>query len=985
VNGDIELEIGAGSGVGNYAVQVIRSAAGGEPEGALELNVEELLSRRDVLEATVLASAVPRRSVSVNEEPVREVGRQLFQALFTGPVNGTYRASLAVAQQRGKRLRLVLRLTAPELAALPWEMLFDPETETYVCRKEPLVRHVHAPYTADPLEVRPPLRILGLVASPQGLTALDVEAEKDHLAKALAAPIAKGLVKLVWVPEATWDGVHARLLADEWHVLHFVGHGDYDTGTDEGVLALVGQDGRADMVEAGRLADLLDEAQPTPRLVVLNSCSSGQAGANDLFSGTAAALVRSGISAVAAMQFTVSDTAAIAFARGFYTAIAHGRSVDEAARSGRISILGAPRSLEWVTPVLYVRGQAAQLFTLTPSRAGDRESPPGPQAIERDQSSAAAQATELARRRQAELSALYVAARAELRLRHFDAAIGLFDDLLILDPGYPDAAGLRDIARRGRQLADTYTRATAAEDTGDWIAAAHGYDEVLRIDPAYQDAAARKEACQARQQVADLQAELRQHASAGQWQAVLDVDAELTRLDPSSSDPDGLTTRVRDALTAEQRTADLERRYAQARNAEDHGDWATAARGYDEVLQIDPAYQDAAARRDLCRQVARLQSELEEHAAAGHWPQVLATIKKLTQLDPAAAQPPCTELAARARRELATHPPEPQWRINCGRAANAVSWHPDGRRIAVATESARARVYDVSGKEPKELLTVKAAREPVTYKVAIPRKSRAMTWLFGPGNSTTSVTSEISVDDVAFSPDGTRLATASLHSAWIWDAASGQQQVEIRHDNTVKAVAFSPDGTRLATASRDGSARVWDAASGQQQVEIRHDNTVKAVAFSPDGTRLATASLDSAQVWDAASGQQLLEIRHDTAVKAGAFRDTMEAVAFSPDGTRLATASRDGSARVWDAAGGQQLLKIRHDNIVWAVAFSPDGTRLGTASWHSARVWDAAGGQQLTEIRHDNRVTAVAFSPDCTRLATGSQDKSLRIWPVAGL
>jgi len=56
MNGDIELEIDAGSGVRNYAVRVIRAAAGGEPVGALELDVEELLSRREVLEATVLAS-----------------------------------------------------------------------------------------------------------------------------------------------------------------------------------------------------------------------------------------------------------------------------------------------------------------------------------------------------------------------------------------------------------------------------------------------------------------------------------------------------------------------------------------------------------------------------------------------------------------------------------------------------------------------------------------------------------------------------------------------------------------------------------------------------------------------------------------------------------------------------------------------------------------------------------------------------------------
>ena len=372
MSGDIEIEIGAGSGAGNYIVRVVSALSGGEPTSTLQLDVEELLSRRALMETTVLASAVAaRRSVPATEQPVREVGQQLFEALFpAGPVNSTYRSSLGMARQRGTRLRVVLRLTAPELAALPWETLFDPETETYLCRQEPLVRHVPAPHTLGPLPVSPPLRILGLVASPRGLDPLDVDAEMDRLAEALAEPVAEGLVEVVWVPQATWEGVHTRLLAGEWHVMHFVGHGDYDAGTDEGVLAMVGNDGRADLIEASRLADLLGEAQPTPRLVVLNSCASGQSGAQDLFSGTAAALARSGISAVAAMQFAVSDTAAIAFARGFYTAIAHGRPVDAAARSGRISILGIPHSLEWVTPVLYVRGDVSQLFALSPPSLG---------------------------------------------------------------------------------------------------------------------------------------------------------------------------------------------------------------------------------------------------------------------------------------------------------------------------------------------------------------------------------------------------------------------------------------------------------------------------------------------------------------------------------------------------------------------------------------------------------------------------------------
>ena len=83
-----------------------------------------------------------------------------------------------------------LKFAWPELAVLPWETMFDPETGSYLCRREPLVRHVSAPYVPDPLEVSRPLRILGLVASPRGLPVLDVEAEQKRLTRALAQPLA---------------------------------------------------------------------------------------------------------------------------------------------------------------------------------------------------------------------------------------------------------------------------------------------------------------------------------------------------------------------------------------------------------------------------------------------------------------------------------------------------------------------------------------------------------------------------------------------------------------------------------------------------------------------------------------------------------------------------------------------------------------------------------------------------------------------------
>jgi len=373
----IEVAIGSGGAPGMFRVEVVASPAG-EASTTVELDVDSLLARRGLLQQAVLASAVPsRRVLPETEQPVREAGQMLFAGLLgTGEVAGRYRAAAAMAALRGDGLRVVLRIDIPALAGLPWEVMYDQAVGAYVCRQDQLVRHVPVASVPAPLQVRPPLRVLGVVSSPRGLPALDVEKEKGQLARALARPASRGLVELHWTPGATWPDLQDLLLDGEWHVLHFIGHGDFDPGRDEGVLALVGEDGRADLVAAHRLVDLLRQARPMPRLVVLNSCSGATAGVSDLFSGTAAALVRGGVSAVAAMQYEISDSAAVAFARGFYAAIARGRGVDDAVSSGRVAILGlSDRTLEWVTPVLYLRGHDTRLFTLpAPSEDANLES-----------------------------------------------------------------------------------------------------------------------------------------------------------------------------------------------------------------------------------------------------------------------------------------------------------------------------------------------------------------------------------------------------------------------------------------------------------------------------------------------------------------------------------------------------------------------------------------------------------------------------------
>lgn len=364
----IELEIGPGDEPGTWDVRVLRSAGAAAASASFRLDVDALITRLPLMDSTVLASAVPaRRVLTEGETEIQRVGSELFSAVFTDEVEEAYRTSRAIAKERGESLQVRLRLVAPALAALPWEALFDPEAGVYVCRKEPLIRQIPTTDVMEPLNLDPPLRVLAMVAAPSDLAAIDAAAERARLETALRPHIARGRIFVEWLDEVTWANVHEKLLSAPWHVLHFIGHGSYDSSSDEGVLAFVGSDGRAEYVDASALADLLDQAEPTPRLVVINSCMSGTASTDELYSGTAAALVNSGINAVAAMQFTISDAAALAFSQGFYSALAYGRRIDEAVVSGRIAILGLSRdTLEWVTPVLCLRGDETRLFVLPP-------------------------------------------------------------------------------------------------------------------------------------------------------------------------------------------------------------------------------------------------------------------------------------------------------------------------------------------------------------------------------------------------------------------------------------------------------------------------------------------------------------------------------------------------------------------------------------------------------------------------------------------
>ena len=298
-------------------------------------------------------------AVKANAE---ELGGDLAMALFDNTLGPFFEDARHASAATGRGLRLTLSLAAtPELLSVPWELLYRRPNFLASQRRTPVVRYLEVGDAPPPQIIEGTVRVLGVVASPTGLPALDVEDERRRVEQALAGMVQRGLVQLDWCDPATPRSLRERLRDGSYHILHYVGHSAF-TDAGEGLLFLSNDDGSAAQITEAVLTNLLGD-QTSLRLVVLNSCEGARTTLTDPFAGIATSIVQLGVPAVIAMQFTISDRAAITFADELFTSLI-GRQypVDAAVAEARKAVFTEVNEIEWATPVLFMRASNGQLF-----------------------------------------------------------------------------------------------------------------------------------------------------------------------------------------------------------------------------------------------------------------------------------------------------------------------------------------------------------------------------------------------------------------------------------------------------------------------------------------------------------------------------------------------------------------------------------------------------------------------------------------------
>lgn len=308
------------------------------------------------------------------------LGKLLYRLLFnqSGPgIKGLVNEKLKGARRSKKRICVQLAFLPGQgdLASLPWEFLYDPESSSFLATESDLIltRYVSGESNRQSLSSNaPPLHLLIVVSKPKGLGTVMHVQEVDAI-KQFSEQHAGQIVLHETLTNKNYLELRKYLedLSNPVQLVHFIGHGRYNKAKRQGELALVSMDGEGiDWVEQNRFTRLFTDAGRIPNLLFLQLCEGAAVEGAELissFEGLAPALVAADIQGVVAMQFPIKMDHATKITTTFYDELTRGKSFGEAVQSAR-RLVSTYDALAGGTPVLYMYGfDGAIVSTPAPS------------------------------------------------------------------------------------------------------------------------------------------------------------------------------------------------------------------------------------------------------------------------------------------------------------------------------------------------------------------------------------------------------------------------------------------------------------------------------------------------------------------------------------------------------------------------------------------------------------------------------------------
>ena len=342
---------------------ILASSAQGDWQGKLNLDYKKEIG---------LAMQLIEKD-ETDKELLQKVGSALFGALFNNNISSNLAAIKAHADENECGVRLRLIFENPEIASIPWEFLYDDNTNTFLANdpKTAISRYINVPLKKQ--DIKPaslPLRMLLIISSPDDMPHLDSDGEEKLIRQALQDHVSSGQIEIDTITQATITEIDQRLNEKPYNVLHFIGHGVFEN--NKGFVVLMDENGHAELLDEERFANLFLDKKGLG-LAILNSCEGAKRSSSQVFAGMAPHLVRRGIPAIIAMQYSIRDSTAKLFADKFYRSLALAKPVDEAVQSTRnlISVKVGLDKRDFATPVLYMRAVDGIILDL--AKANEKE------------------------------------------------------------------------------------------------------------------------------------------------------------------------------------------------------------------------------------------------------------------------------------------------------------------------------------------------------------------------------------------------------------------------------------------------------------------------------------------------------------------------------------------------------------------------------------------------------------------------------------